>query len=713
MADDDVVNGFWYNWEHGKTRGATLTLPPYAALILGSFLTLWVQFAGACFWRVLCFVIHQIRSNAKPQSGLFHQQQVLLRNSVTAPNTLWGLIRSGIAWRGRSKRGFRDTVPLIVTALCTIAFFGAASLLASRITSVDDNQVLLRSRACGFPRERGNVRDTVTASLAPSDLLAFNALAVMGRTTLTKSMAYARTCYGTSESSGECKTFVKPTLMGVNASAVTNASCPFGNGACAEAAVKFDSGHVHSNIDLGLNAPQRDALTIRRVTSCAPIASKKYATGWRDNVPEAFGGGKTNTSVKFYEFGTTTKSDSAVGEPNTVVLNCDATFQRFITNQTTFCVSQYMRDYLEKAYRIRASTVYQDNANASDFAPVPDFQVPDADVTLISIFNKARYIGAVNDSLFNAQNITKLRDNEFATVTEDLSVLGCTEQYQFCNAETQQCTPLAGLYKTRATLESDALRLSPYQTASAAILWKTAWSMALQWACEVLSESLLLAQDSVFTVKSTTSAALPDKHWQREAWNLHNISLAVLQRRLYEHAVPTNITIQAGVSSLSYLDTPTDAQSLDLCRRQKTRSNASISISVLGMSIILVVGSLLILLDWFFIQQILWFRSLTHHARSAKKADWTSSGMLQLQKQVFETRGLEGWTTDTADMAFPVLVENDRVFRHLGIREEKSEGGVMHVDTGYGARRRSAMVGREEVEYAALNPEEKRFDRNV
>ncbi|CAI6232924.1 unnamed protein product [Periconia digitata] len=713
---DEVATGFWYNWEHGKFRGATLTLPTTVGLVLVSFLTLWVQFAGACFWRVLCFVIHQIRSSTAPHSGLFHQQQIILRNSVTAPNALWSFARSAVAWRGRSKAIFRDTLPLLITAICTIGFFSTASLLSSKITSLSSNQALLKSESCGFPKDMINVRNTSTTSLNSSELLDFNALVIMGRLTLSKSMTYARTCYASQNAftSAECSNFVQPILVGVNSSVVDNTSCPFGNNACAEAAVRYDSGHIHSNIDLGLNSPRNEALTMRRVTTCAPINATRYATEWRDNVPEAFGRGATNTSVKLYEFGRSLLGSEGDGPDKKRVINCDATYLGFVTNETTFCVSKFMKTYFQQAYTIRASTVYQDNADVSDFFPIPDFQVPNADVTLISIFTQAKYIDTVNDTLFSAQNTEQRGDVKFALPSNDLSVLGCTEQYQLCNAATEKCTELAGLYKIKSTLESDALKLTRYQTASANILWKTAWGMALQWACEVLSDSLLLAQDSLFTAKSQTSAPLQDGHWQREAWQLHNMSLAVMQRRVYEHASPGNFTVRPGVYSTTQLATPQDAESRDLCKRQKTRSNSSISISVMGMSIILIVGALFILLDWFFIQQIFWFRSFSHE-RSSKKADWTSGGTLQLQRQVLESRGVQGWKATTQDMAFPVLLENERVFRHLGLRDEGT-AGLPHIDTGYGTRRRSAMMHSAhngDVEYVALSDFDKGLGKKI
>jgi hypothetical protein len=114
------------------------------------------------------------------------------------------------------------------------------------------------------------------------------------------------------------------------------AKCPFGSNACLTPAVRFDSGPLNSNDDLGINSPMKHSLSLRRVTTCAPIDAEKYATQWRDNLTERYTG-KTTTSVKFYEFG---KGDT----------ECLVTLANETTNATTFCVSQRMRDYQSGAY---------------------------------------------------------------------------------------------------------------------------------------------------------------------------------------------------------------------------------------------------------------------------------------------------------------------------------------------------------------------------
>ncbi|KAL1607977.1 hypothetical protein SLS60_002916 [Paraconiothyrium brasiliense] len=593
---NDVYTGFWIDWEKGRAKGATLTLPQQQGFILVSFLTLFVQFSGACFWRVVCFILHQGRSTTIPRDGLFHQQQIILRNAITAPNALWNLGRSTLAWRGKVESPFRHAVALILITVIHMSFFGVAGLFSSQIASTGAGSALVRAGVCGYPKEVSNVRAQEAYNLDGDQLIIFNSEVLLGRLTLTKSAAYARSCYNNHLEGGatDCNIYVQTYLEGVDASSIENATCPFGKDSCAtDKAVRYDSGHISSSKHLGINFPEAQDVSIRRVTSCAPINSEKYATAWMSNRVEAFGG-KSNTSVRFWEFGNGTTG-------------CRATTPLNQTEKTTFCVSQYQKDYWQDPYTVLAVTAYVDNTTASDFTPISDFERDDADVTLMSIFSKAKYTNVVEDPLFNAHNNSwTIGSNakNFSTPTTDLAVLGCTEQYQFCNTANSKCTKLTGLYAALRTVENGDLQLSPQQAATFRIVWKAAWSMVLQWATTILDNSLLLAQDFVFTMKSTTSSPLPDNQWIQEAHNLHNLSLAVLQRRVNEFASPENFDIRPGLNSLQQINITSDPHELNICQRQKIHSTAHVSVSVLGMCIILGIGSILILLDWTLIQQV-------------------------------------------------------------------------------------------------------------
>lgn len=316
-----------------------MTLPTYYGLILVSFLTLFVQFAGGCFWRTLCFILHQTRSTTSARDGLYHQQQIILRNAITAPNALWSLTRSAVVWKSRVATPLGRSLPLLFITVLHITCFAAAGLLSSQIASTRAGQALVDSKACGYPKQLATIRTATARKLNSTELDIFNAQVLLGRFTLTQSAAYARSCYnGDSTETGDCGHFVQRSLVGTQASVDKQAACPFGSNACMTKAMRIDSGLLDSNKDIGLNAPPRDSVSFRRVTTCAPIQIDRFATVWKENLTEAYGK-KTNTSVKFYEFGSSDTGCIAVPPEQT-------------TPSTTFCISRWMKDHLPGAYTV-------------------------------------------------------------------------------------------------------------------------------------------------------------------------------------------------------------------------------------------------------------------------------------------------------------------------------------------------------------------------
>jgi hypothetical protein len=290
-------------------------------------------------------MLHQSRSTVTSRDGLFHQQQVILRNSITAPVALWDFFQSARTWKGKVDSPIRKSLSLLFITTFHIAFFATASLFSSRVTDTYTNLALIRPGTCGFPVEIENPRNVHSVLLNPDELLKLNVESILGRLAYTKSAAYVRSCYNddTSAAIAICNVFVKPHLSGLEASAVRNATCPFGSDACITPAARFDSGHLHSGEDLGINMPDSDSLTMRRVTTCAPVyGEEKYATGWKKNLPETREN-RSNTTVKFYEMGRTKDN------------GCEATSQDAMTPNTTFCISKYEQQTteLQSAYRVQ------------------------------------------------------------------------------------------------------------------------------------------------------------------------------------------------------------------------------------------------------------------------------------------------------------------------------------------------------------------------
>jgi hypothetical protein len=190
--------------------------------------------------------------------------------------------------------------------------------------------------------------------------------------------------------------------------------------------------------------------------------------------------------------------------------------------------------------------------------------------------------------------------------------------------------------------------------------------MALQWTAKLMNSRVLLAQDWVFTTTSTGSGPLPSNQWQIESYNLHNLSLAVFQHRLNQYAAPETFQLSSTLNAADHLDVPQTPEEKDMCKRQRVVTSAYVSVSVLGMAIILGIGTLLILLDQ--VLEKLWFGYFNSQSRVAKQALWTQTSTLQLHRQAVEARGIGPW--DRKNLDIPVL-EGCIMFSGLGVREER------------------------------------------
>jgi hypothetical protein len=218
----------------------------------------------------------------------------------------------------------------------------------------------------------------------------------------------------------------------------------------------------------------------------------------------------------------------------------------------------------------------------------------------------------------------------FYAPTNELAVLGCTEQYQFCEPTTKKCTNLSGLYAVLNSVKRGDIGLTERQQSTFSFVWEAAWGMSMQWTIRLINERVLLAQNWAFTVMASGSSALPPNQWQKESFNLHNLSLAMFQHRINQYASPETFELSPGVRADADLDSPTDPNLLQICKSQRVLSPQHYSVSVLGMAIILCVGTLLIILD----QSVesIWFRYFNPSSGLAKMADWTQTGTMQLHR---------------------------------------------------------------------------------
>jgi hypothetical protein len=253
-----IYTGVWTNWSKGKVLGTTLTTTQHNGAILIAVIALFIAYVSRRLWRILCFAIHHLRSRASKsaQDGLYHQTQVVLRNSRDASTALWTWIQ--MAWYWHNTARILRTTPLILFAIFTLAWTAIAGIFSSRIASLSGQEALLVGDRCvsGMVSHLSQMGSVIS----PKQSLHIHA----GST-------YAKNCYPTSPLDAKmCGSYVKTRLQfSVN----RNASCPFKDDICLHPSenIRFDTGYINTHDDLGINTPPEDRFEIRLVDHCAPL----------------------------------------------------------------------------------------------------------------------------------------------------------------------------------------------------------------------------------------------------------------------------------------------------------------------------------------------------------------------------------------------------------------------------------------------------------
>jgi hypothetical protein len=260
----------------GRVMGATITIPSEYGLILVAILALFVRWAGSNVWGIICFILHQSFSTLDERDGLHYQHQAILRNDFTELSVLRRLIELALAWRRSTTGIFRRSIPLLLIAVLHLAAFYAAGIFSSRVTT-KAGEVLIKSDVCGWPDERSFKE---YSQWNQDDLMSADAAFLAAHSRSRKGAAYARSCYGdeTQRQSSPCRDYV---IELVESKVNREALCPFAEAACVGPAIEIDSGHLDSNTHLGINAPSKDRVQFRKITTCSPLpAEEKYGTNW-------------------------------------------------------------------------------------------------------------------------------------------------------------------------------------------------------------------------------------------------------------------------------------------------------------------------------------------------------------------------------------------------------------------------------------------------
>lgn len=145
-----IYHGPWVNWSKGLIGGATITLGDREGGLLTAFIATFVTIVGAELWKAICYISHQLRSTNSPQDGLYHQQQVIFKNTGGAAGAAWLFVQQAWCWSGRVRLSLLRTLPWALFSVVYVAAVGLTAVFSSQISKSPGSTRLLMSDDCGL-----------------------------------------------------------------------------------------------------------------------------------------------------------------------------------------------------------------------------------------------------------------------------------------------------------------------------------------------------------------------------------------------------------------------------------------------------------------------------------------------------------------------------------------------------------------------------------
>ncbi|KAL5360856.1 hypothetical protein BJX96DRAFT_75962 [Aspergillus floccosus] len=607
MSALSIYKGFWIDRDSGTISGATLTLSESQGAVLVSSIAIFVSVVGHYFWTLLCFVLHQFRTVRRPQDGVFHQQQIVLRNTELPSSALYELVMIAFHWRKRAAHTYRRSIPLILTTALMIVGWTTAGVLSPRFLVPARQNVLIDFSECGIYGATGEE-------------------ARAGREVYTRmarqAQDYSQRCYQeTTAFRGGCQTFVTPALRW---SGNVSSLCPFREDVCLtgnEVAYRMETQLLDSHVDLGLNALPKDRIYYRRTATCAPLSIDQFT---RLDNSSATG----QLRLDFY-----------LGEVETV--------NKGQINLTYSASLEGTEGYVLSGIGT-GSPRFIPGINISSppvFTPIAPLNRADAVVSLAFLsHNGVFYPAPVNDPLFSAHYEYRLTENVTYWYPDlYVTVLGCVMQHQICNARDEDIHRICS-QPDRPDLSPEALDkmiidlgLNPRQAATAILLLFISSTFGIQDVTFGLAAGGLCAQESL--AADNGNAALPDHQWIIESQNFFNITLANLQQVLIQYASPP-IGMQ---ENWVRMDPDPEYFYRETCGRQKVKATGGHqSFSVLGLAITLFIGALIVVVS-LTADSVVGYWQTSRRWGLHRRGWWVIDGKLQLGRLSQEARGFGRW----------------------------------------------------------------------
>ncbi|KAH7397396.1 hypothetical protein BKA66DRAFT_566504 [Pyrenochaeta sp. MPI-SDFR-AT-0127] len=625
----NIYSGFWINRSLGAVRGATLTLDRRSGGLLIAFIALFVGVAGHGFWKIARLVLHFALSDESNRDAIYHQRQVVLRNS-TSYDTALAMVQASHAWRRRGRTTLQRTLPVALVATLLSAAFSVAGIFSSKITTSSVNEVLVAGKKCG---------PLPTISAFDIDPIGDNTVIVGIMNTVY--LDYAMQCYPPADANlvAGCSTFIQPTLPHTMD---TNASCPFADEICksAEGNLALDSGLLDSYKHLGMNKGPR--VLIRQKMNCAPLTTVGFSEVIFDN--------QTSTNWLLYKYGQLSK---------------EIPYLKSVPVNVTMPYNE-AGDY-------RVTSVTGSNEHVEGISLIPQLNVSNAETTILwldssTVFNKWKvedpWFAATTPSHPSAQGYGAPAGEELYASDEPRGVVGCATSFQFCHPSAPDGTNCVDM-------------ISPARNENLERVWSNKDDLAyLRFLYFVLKPIDSGTLGSFFEIASLPAPTLrsfirgnqqsiqvDSEMWKIEFWYYYQATLAAMQANTIAYAKgwwPSKAAC------------PEDAPCERVCHSWKARSTAYYSFSVLGLSLILVVGGLIGVFS-VFLEIIIDLAFKIPFIRNNKRlsfayAEWQTGTPLQLQRLAHESIGLGTWSGATA--AIPVTAAGDV----LGVLDVSRDG---------------------------------------
>jgi hypothetical protein len=290
--------------------------------------------------------------------------------------------------------------------------------------------------------------------------------------------------------------------------------------------------------------------------------------------------------------------------------------------------------------------VYSNAGDSSSWEPAAPLNRTDADLHMIFIApNSILYETPVDDPIFSAHLMSNISTTEsqgqgvaYYEADYYLGIIACADQHQICRGAT--CSQLSG-------------RNSVFSSPQGLTMVQKGIFQRIESA-SIFTGTALRASETVIGINQ---ASLPANQWQIELSSWFSTGLVMLQHRLREYVTPTNILPG------TYILEPQNPIDQAMCFSQKTQTtNGTISFSVLGLALILIVGTLVILAS-FVLETVVGWIGLKSHL------NWVLDDKLQLQRMVFEARGVS-WTNTQGSI--PVTEGGERFPSLRGTVESQS-----------------------------------------